>query len=72
MNLALWSGQDAADAFLSEYAALAGCRPGDYDPRWDVLAAAGSLPDLRFTGRTQAERLDRFVCRAVRALHIDR
>lgn len=66
MNLAMWSGQQAADRFL-ELSGTIG-----YDHRWDVVAAAGSLPDLRFRDLGQARRLERFVAAALRAMSVDR
>jgi aminoglycoside phosphotransferase (APT) family kinase protein len=58
-NLALDFGLDAADRFLAAHRALTGER--DYHPYWDIVAAAGMLPE--YPEREAAA--DDFIARAV-------
>jgi aminoglycoside phosphotransferase (APT) family kinase protein len=66
-NLAMSFGLDAADEFLSAYLGEAGAAYV-HDPFWDVRIAVDFLPELNPEPRSEFERLDEFVARAVAAL----
>jgi hypothetical protein len=68
INLATSFGLDAAEAFLDVYRTVAG-ESYLHDPRWDLRIAVDFLPDLGGDrSRTELERLDEFVVRALARL----
>lgn len=68
INLATSFGLDAAEAFLDAYRTVAG-ESYLHDPRWDLRIAVDFLPDLGGDrSRTELERLDEFVVRALARL----